>query len=327
MTPNTRHLRAAGAGLAGVVLLSACSGAATEQANAQQPVSLAIGEPVTSLVPGNTTEEYGAQILESLWTGLVQYGPDGEVEYTGVAQSIDSEDSVTWTVRLHDDWTFHDGTPVSAESFVDAWNYTAYSPNAQSGSYFFANVAGYGDLQAPVDENGEPAGDPAATEMTGLQVVDDATFTVTLSAPFAQFPVTLGYNPFFPLPQSFYDDPEAFGRAPIGNGAFRADGEFRPEEGLTVRAYDEYAGDDVPSVEARRCQRHGAGGLRGSVRGDAGLRLHVPRPTALRGALRRPARPPGVLDGDRPPGDRQGDLLRYPAGGRLGRPSGGGGAP
>ncbi|MCW2700180.1 MAG: transporter substrate-binding protein, partial [Blastococcus sp.] len=250
MTPNTRHLRAAGAGLAGVVLLSACSGAATEQANAQQPVSLAIGEPVTSLVPGNTTEEYGAQILESLWTGLVQYGPDGEVEYTGVAQSIDSEDSVTWTVRLHDDWTFHDGTPVSAESFVDAWNYTAYSPNAQSGSYFFANVAGYGDLQAPVDENGEPAGDPAATEMTGLQVVDDATFTVTLSAPFAQFPVTLGYNPFFPLPQSFYDDPEAFGRAPIGNGAFRADGEFRPEEGLTVRAYDEYAGDDVPSVEA-----------------------------------------------------------------------------
>src|SRR3954471_13989405 len=185
MTPNTRSLRAAGAALAGVVLLSACSGAAAEQAKAPEPVSIAIGEPVSALVPGNTTEEYGAQILGSLWTGLVEYGQDGEVEYTGVAKSVDSEDSVTWTVRLRDGWTFHDGTPVTAASFVDAWNYTAYSPNAQSGSYFFANVEGYGDLQAPVDDKGEPAGDPAATAMSGLDVVDDTTFTVTLNAPFA----------------------------------------------------------------------------------------------------------------------------------------------
>jgi len=250
MTPNTRSLRAAGAALAGVVLLSACSGAAAEQAKAPEPVSIAIGEPVSPLVPGNTTEEYGTQILESLWTGLVEYGPDGAVEYTGVAKSVDSEDSVRWTVHLRDGWTFHDGTPVTAASFVDAWNYTAYSPNAQSGSYYFANVEGYGDLQAPLDAKGEPAGKPAATEMRGLEVVDDTTFTVTLNAPFAQFPVTLGYNPFFPLPQSFFDDPEAFGRKPIGDGPFRADGEFRPDEGITVRAYDQYAGDRVPSVDA-----------------------------------------------------------------------------
>ena len=112
------------------------------------------------LVPGNTTEEYGTQVIESLWTGLVEYGPDGEVEYTGVAKSIESEDKVTWTVRLRDGWTFHDGTPVTAASFVDAWNYTAYSPNAQSGSYYFANIEGYGDLQAPVDATVSPPATP-----------------------------------------------------------------------------------------------------------------------------------------------------------------------
>jgi oligopeptide transport system substrate-binding protein len=250
MTPNTRHLRSAGAALAGVVLLSGCAGAATEQVSALEPVSIAIGEPMNPLVPGNTTEEYGTQILESLWTGLVEYGTDGEVSYTGVAESIDSDDSVTWTVRLRDGWTFHDGTPVTAASFVDAWNYTAYAPNAQAGSYFFANIEGYADLQAPVDDTGEPAGEPAATEMSGLRVVDDTTFTVTLNAPFAQFPVTLGYNPFFPLPQAFFGDPEAFGRQPIGNGPFRADGEFLPAEGITVLAYEDYAGDEAPSVEA-----------------------------------------------------------------------------
>jgi oligopeptide transport system substrate-binding protein len=73
---------------------------------------------------------------------------------------------------------------------------------------------------------------------------------VTLAAPFAQFPVTLGYNPFFPLPEAFFDDPEAFGSEPIGNGPFRADGAFEPGEGMTVRAYDEFAGEQPASVDA-----------------------------------------------------------------------------
>ncbi len=66
-----------------------------------------------------------------------------------MAESIESEDNPPGPSRLEDGWTFHDGTPVTAASFVDAWNYTAYSPNAQAGSYFFANIEGYGDLQAP----------------------------------------------------------------------------------------------------------------------------------------------------------------------------------
>jgi ABC-type transport system substrate-binding protein len=100
------------------------------------------------------------------------------VVYTGVADSITSEDTTTWTVILEDGWTFHDGTPVTAQSFVDAWNYTAYSPNAQAASHFSANVAGYEDLQAPTDDAGELIGEPAAKEMSGLAVVDDLTFAV-----------------------------------------------------------------------------------------------------------------------------------------------------
>src|SRR3954452_9668232 len=250
MTCIKRHSRLTLAALAATVLLSGCGAQGSGEGDAPEPVSIAIGEPMAPLVPGNTVEEYGTQILQSLWTGLVEYEADGEVSYTGVAKDISSPDNVTWTIELNDGWTFHDGTPVTAASFVDAWNYTAYSPNAQAGSYYFANIEGYGDLQAPVDAHGEPAGDPAATEMSGLEVLDDATFTVTLTAPFAQFPVTLGYNPFYPLPKAFYDDPKAFGQKPIGNGPFEADGEFSPDKGITVRAYDDYAGDHAPSVDA-----------------------------------------------------------------------------
>ena len=74
--------------LAGVVLLSGCGTPATGEADAPEPISIAIGEPVSPLVPGNTVEENGTQVLESLWTGLVEYGTDGAVRYTGVAEPI-----------------------------------------------------------------------------------------------------------------------------------------------------------------------------------------------------------------------------------------------
>ena len=217
--------------------------------------SMYIGNPENPLVPGNTNESEGSQVLEALFTGLVEYAPDGSLtDYTGVAESVESPDNTTWTVTLKDGWTFHDGTPVTAQSFVDAWNYTAYSPNAQGNSYFFSNVVGYDELQAPTDDAGEPTGDPAADAMSGLAVVDDATFTVTLKEAFAQFPVTLGYNAFFPLPESFFADPEAGGVTPVGNGPFEADGEFVEGQGFTVSRYEDFGGEQpavADSVEFR----------------------------------------------------------------------------
>ena len=138
-----------------------------------------------------------------------------------------------------------------AASFVDAWNYTAYSPNAQGGSCYLRRIAGYADLQGPVDATtGEPTGDPAAEEMSGLAVVDDLTFTVTLTAPFAQWPAVVGYNPFYPLPQAFFDDPEAFGAQPIGNGPFQAEEEFVPGQGITLTRYDDYAGENAAQADS-----------------------------------------------------------------------------
>jgi ABC-type transport system substrate-binding protein len=243
-TPGLLCLAVAGS------LLTACAGPPAADAALPAAVSIAIGEPESPLVPGNTLEQYGAQVVESLWTGLVDYTSDGRVEYSGVAESIVSADNTTWTVRLQPGWTFHDGSPVTASSFVDAWNATAYGPNAMAGSYYFANVVGYEDLQQPTDEDGEPTGEPAATEMSGLRVVDDLTFTVTLAAPFAQFPVTVGHDPFLPLPEAYFADPEGFGSRPVGNGPFRAREDFVPGEGVTLLRYEDYAGPHPAQVDA-----------------------------------------------------------------------------
>jgi oligopeptide transport system substrate-binding protein len=243
-------------GIAAALVLTACGGSddnggggGGEATGGSYTLAL-YSDPENPLVPGNTTESEGAQVLEALWTGLVQYAADGAVEYTGVAESIESEDNKTWTITLKDGWTFHDGTPVTAESFVDAWNYTALSTNAQGGSYFFSHVEGYGDLQAETDDAGNVVAEPAATEMSGLEVVDDLTFEVTLDAPFAQYPVTLGYTAFYPLPESFFEDPDAAGKMPIGNGPFKADGEYVPGQGFTVSKFEEYAGENEAQADS-----------------------------------------------------------------------------
>jgi oligopeptide transport system substrate-binding protein len=241
--------------LAGAMLLSACGGGddnGSGGSSAGGEFSIYIGDPENPLIPGNTTETEGGQVVDTLFTGLVTYDNEtNEATFDGVAESIESDDQTTWTVTLEDGWTFHDGTPVTAESFVNAWNWVAYSPNAAGNSYFFANVEGYADLQAPEDENGEPTGEPpAAEEMSGLTVVDDLTFEVTLSSPYAQWPTTVGYTAFFPLPESFYDDTEAFGEQPIGNGPFQAEEPFVEGQGITLTKYEDYAGQDEAQADA-----------------------------------------------------------------------------
>jgi oligopeptide transport system substrate-binding protein len=201
--------------------------------------SFRLGEPQRPLVPGNTTDVEGGKVIGALWTPLVTFDESTRtVSYGGVAQSVTSPDDVRWTIKLKTGWTFHDGTPVTAQSYARAWNYTALSSNAQGTSDYFSKIAGYDALQ------GNPGGTPGATTMTGLQVVDPTTLEVTLTDPFAIFPLWLSYSAFDPLPEAFYTDPARFGQKPIGNGPFRADTAWVRGRGITLSRYDNYGGRD-----------------------------------------------------------------------------------
>lgn len=203
--------------------------------------SVYVCEP-ESLIPQDTNETCGSEVLNALFTPLVGYdADDSDVNYDrGIARSVESSDQTVWTIRLKDGWTFHNGEAVDAASFARAWNAGAYGPNAYDNAYFFQNIAGYDDLQAPA---GAPAGTtPKATEMSGVEVVDDLTLQVTLKRPFSQFPLTLGYTAFYPLPAAFDADRKAFEQAPIGNGPFRMDGTWEHDRRIAVTRYDAYAG-------------------------------------------------------------------------------------
>lgn len=168
-------------------------------------------EPQNPLIPGDTNEVGGGKVVDLLWAGLISYTPDGKTQ-NEVAQSITTTDNTTFTVKLKD-WKFSNGEAVTAHSFVDAWNYTALSTNAQLNSAFptLTQIEGYDAVSADK---------PTAQTMSGLKVVDDKTFTITLSAPSSTFPESLGYAAFYPLPKEAFSDMKSFGEKPIGDGPY-----------------------------------------------------------------------------------------------------------
>jgi ABC-type transport system substrate-binding protein len=210
------------------------------------------------LVPGLTQETAGGAVLQALYVGLINYDFETGEPYPVVAAELPtSDDNITWTITLNDGWTFHNGDPVTASSFVDAWNWTAYGPNAANNGYFFgpgmADVVGYADVQSGADPDGEEgpqtAPPPAAETMSGLTVVDDLTFTVELATPFSQFPLMLGYTGFFPQPAECLADWEACNEHPIGNGPFMMEGDWEHDSMISVVRYPDYAGEDKPSID------------------------------------------------------------------------------
>ena len=185
-------------------------------ANASGVVNAWWGDPQNPLEPANTNEVNGSAVLDMIMTGLIQYDPKTSKAENAVADSITSSDQQNWTVKLKSGWKFSDGTPVTATSFVDAWNYGALSTNKQVNSSFFDYIDGYNAV-APA------SGSPTAKTLSGLKVVNDTTFTVKLTQKFSTWPQTLGYTAFFPLPASFYTDHAAYLNKPIGNGPYKID--------------------------------------------------------------------------------------------------------
>nr|WP_232333732.1 ABC transporter substrate-binding protein [Agromyces laixinhei] len=224
---------------AGALTLSGCTsgdtGATDESGSSTAIITTNGSEPQNPLIPTNTNEVGGGKILDSIFAGLIFYDADG-APVNDMAESIETEDAQHYTIKIKADQTFSNGEPVTANSFVDAWNYGAALDNAQLSSYFFESIEGFSyDVNVP--------------ELPGLVVVDDLTFEVTLSQPESDFPLRLGYSAFFPLPESAWEDLEAFGENPIGNGPYMLDGEgaWKHNEKIDLVVNPDYQGPRQPA--------------------------------------------------------------------------------
>lgn len=193
-----------------------------------------INNPV-AIDPYNTQESEGTQVEHVLFDALTDYDWNtGEVVPKACTGWEPNEDATEFTFHLVEGAKFHNGDPVDAESWKRGWQRIC-DPTMTTPSdirYHLDPVKGAAEMAA-----GE------ATELSGVEVVDDLTLKVTLTAPMGDFPYICAHPALVPVPQAALDDPEKFLVAPIGNGPFKMDGEWVADQYISIVKNDDYYGE------------------------------------------------------------------------------------
>ncbi|MFE4424809.1 ABC transporter substrate-binding protein [Streptomyces sp. NPDC056817] len=226
--------RATAGAMGAVLVLAACGGGGAGVG--PKALTASWGDPQNPLEPSNTNEVQGGKVLDMVFRGLKRYNPKTAKAENMLAERIYTTDSRHFAVTVKNGWRFSNGEPVTARSFVDAWNYGASLRNNQKNAYFFGYIEGY-------DKVHPESGKQSADTLSGLKVTGPRTFTVTLDQKFSTFPDTLGYAAFAPLPRAFFTHHAAWLDKPVGNGPYTIESYTKGAQ-MTLRKWDGYPGPD-----------------------------------------------------------------------------------
>jgi oligopeptide transport system substrate-binding protein len=173
--------------------------------------------PPEHLDPRINSTVDGWQIGGSLYDGLAETDfadPENPVTRPLVAESWEVNDDATeFVFTIREGLAFSSGEEVLPSSFVRGWESASDPEFAGDYSYLFGFI-----------EGGQAKLDGEADTISGVVADDDAmTLTVTLSAPYANFPAVAGFQTFMPMPSDIdelADQTEWEQGIMVGNGPF-----------------------------------------------------------------------------------------------------------
>ncbi len=191
-----------------------------ERGNREQILHRGIGHDLAGLDPQLATMASDYSVLSALFEGLVAEDPVDLHPVPGVAERWDvSPDGLTYTFTLRSTARWSDGTPVTAQDFVDSWR-RALSPELGSDYAHLLFV-----IQGAEAFNKHLAG----FDQVGLAATDPRTLRVTLEHPTPYFLSLLNHQVWFPVQRaavekqgSFTDRTNPWARPGhfVGNGPF-----------------------------------------------------------------------------------------------------------
>jgi oligopeptide transport system substrate-binding protein len=183
-----------------------------------------------TLDPHLTSDTTSAALVVEIYSGLVTLNTNLELEPDIAERWEVSNEGTTYTFFLRDNARFHDGKPITAQDFKWSFDRSA-SPETASpvADTYLNDIIG---AQAVFDG--------AATEISGVQVIDERTLQINIDAPKAYFLAKLTYPTAFVLDR---ENVESGGRtwtdAPNGSGPFKLR-EYRIGERIVLDRNENY---------------------------------------------------------------------------------------
>jgi ABC-type oligopeptide transport system substrate-binding subunit len=197
---------------------------------------------VASLDPRDLDTPDALLLGSQLFDGLVKYDPETAEVRPAVAESWQVLDGGRRLVfRLAENVSFHDGSLVTADSFVTAWNRLADPIATKPFAFLLEAVEGFQKFQE----------DLATTNLSGLSATAPRTLEVRLNRPWPDFVSLLAHPALSPVPAP--SPSEVFATQPIGNGPYRLEGTLTPGSPVRLAAWSGYYGSPpaVTAVEYR----------------------------------------------------------------------------
>ncbi|WP_295807239.1 ABC transporter substrate-binding protein [uncultured Nitratireductor sp.] len=190
-------------------------------------VNIALTTDIQGVDPGVKRDSNTDAVMNHVVEGLVAYKEDGTVGLLG-AKALDvSEDGLVHTFTLRDEWTFHNGEPVTSEEVKWSWE------------RMLAEETGW-RCRSWYVEGGDVVID-------GIEAPDPQTVVFTLDKPSAVFlPKMANHQCIGAIlhPDSVADDGSFVN--PIGTGPYRLN-EWKQGEYVRLERFEDYVPNQAPT--------------------------------------------------------------------------------
>jgi len=187
-------------------------------------------DPASVLDPIQVRDEGTAEYVVEIFGGLVTLDLNMKV-VPDIAESWDvSPDGLTYTFHLRDDVVFHNGRRVTAEDFKYSFERAADPANASPTILLYlGNIVGVRERY-----------NNQASEVSGVQVIDERTLQIRVRQPTSYFLAELTYPVAFVVDrQQIEQDPRNWTRRPNGTGPYRVK-EFVPGQRIVLVRNERY---------------------------------------------------------------------------------------
>ena len=209
-----------------LVSLAACGGGSKKP----EFMTLNVGAYPDTIDPALNSAVDGATYIIHVFAGLVGYEQDADGKLVLKAEmakelptAVKNEDgTVSYTYVLRDDLKWSDGSALTAEDFVYAWNRAASPATGADYGYMFEVIDGYAEMNE-MDDEGNLVNPDAKLNVTASE--DGKSLTVVLPVDVPYFHELCAFPTYMPIKKDVVDaNGEAWATKAetyIGNGAYK----------------------------------------------------------------------------------------------------------